>query len=311
VKNIHLGARASADIDGQVAKVLRSLGNPEPPVDLRVVRELLKLDRAYYSTTDDGLLRETLSRLKVAGRQVLLRPTILRDAVRSFGLKALYFPDQKRILLDQDLPLIKHRWNEAHEIGHDLIPWHTGMMLGDTEQTLTPACHEVMEAEANYAAGQLLFLADRFRVEAISTAPDLSLVRKLGKNFGNTVTSTLWRLVEQAHGDRPMVALVTGHPHPSKRKADFDAANPCRYCVESPLFKERFGYIVETELFKVIVSYSGAQRGGMLGEAEIVLSDRNGDQHVFAFETFFNSHEALTLGYWLRPHIAAVRIRSL
>ena len=36
------------------------------------------------------------------------------------------------------------------------------MMLGDTEQTLTPACHQVMEAEANYAAGQLIFLAKRF-----------------------------------------------------------------------------------------------------------------------------------------------------
>lgn len=302
MKNVRLEARTIADIDGQIAKVLRGLGNPEPPIDLRVVRDLLKLDRGYYSTTDDGLLREIRSRLKVAGRQVLLRPTILRDAVQSLNLKALYLPDQKRILLDQDLPLIKHRWNEAHEVGHDIIPWHAGMMLGDTEQTLTPACHEVMEAEANYAAGQLLFLADRFRAEAISVPPSLDLVRKLSKTFGNTVTSTLWRLVEQAHGDRPMVALVTGHPHPAKRKSDFDAANPCRYCVESPLFRQWFGQIAETEIFSAIVGYSGAQRGGTLGEAEIVLKDRNGGQHVFAFETFFNSHEALTLGYWLAPH---------
>lgn len=83
MRSISLGHRTVADIDGQVAKVLRGLGQPEPPIDLRVVRELLKLDRGYYSTTDDSLLRETLSRLKVAGQQVLLRPTILRDAVRS------------------------------------------------------------------------------------------------------------------------------------------------------------------------------------------------------------------------------------
>jgi uncharacterized protein DUF955 len=310
VKNVRLGARTVADIDGQVAKVLRGLGNPEPPIDLRVVRELLKLDRGYYSTTDDGLLRETFSRLKVAGRQVLLRPMILRDAVRSLSLKALYLPDQKRILLDKDLPPLKHRWNEAHEIGHDLIPWHAGMMLGDTEQTLTPSCHQIMEAEANYAAGQLLFLADRFRTEATATAPSLELVRALSREFGNTVTSTLWRFVEQAHGNRPMVALVTGHPHPAKRKPDFDAANPCRYCVVSPVFQERFGQITEAQLFQLIVGYSGAQRGGNLGEAEVILRDRNGEEHIFAFETFFNRHEALTLGHWVRRHATVAVVRS-
>ncbi len=59
---------------------------------LRNVRELLKLDRGYYSTTDDSLLRETFSKMKVARRQVLLRPTLLRDAVRALSLKALYLP---------------------------------------------------------------------------------------------------------------------------------------------------------------------------------------------------------------------------
>ena len=141
MRNVRLGQRTLVDIDGQVEKVLRGLGNPEPPVDLRLVRELQKLDRGYYSTTDDGLLRETMSKLLVAGKQVLARPTLIGEAVRTLSLKALYLPDQKRILLDKDLPPLKHRWNEAHEIGHDLIPWHAGMMFGDTEQTLTPACH--------------------------------------------------------------------------------------------------------------------------------------------------------------------------
>ena len=311
MRNVSLGHRTVADIDAQVAKVLRGLGQPEPPIDLRVVRDLLKLDRGYYSTTDDSLLRETFSRMKVAGLQVLLRPTILDDAVRSLSLKALYLPDQKRILLDKDLPSLKHRWNEAHEIGHDIIPWHAGMMLGDTEQTLTPACHEIMEAEANYGAGQLLFLAHRFAMEATDSIPSLNLVRSLSKGFGNTMTSTLWRFVEQAHGGRPIVALVTGHPHPTRRKSDFDAAQPCRYCVESPPFRERFGALKETDLFTAIVAYCGSQGGGSLGQSEVVLYDRNGEPHLFGFETFFNRHEALTLGHWLRPHATAVVIRSL
>lgn len=311
MRNKRIGHRTVVDIDGQIAKVLRGLGNPEPPLDLRLVRDLLKLDRSYYSTTDDSLLREVYSRLKVAGVQVLLRPTILGDAVRSLSLKALYLPDQKRILLDKDLPALKHRWNEAHEIGHDVIPWHTGMMLGDTEQTLTPACHEFIEAEANYAAGQLLFLADRFAAEASDSAPSISLVKSLSKGFGNTMTSTLWRFVEQAHGGRPIVALVTGHPHPSQRKPTFDAEHPCRYCIESPPFQERFGGITEKDLFANIVDYCGPQSGGTLGQSELVLQDRDGELHLFEFETFFNRHEALTLGVWLRPYVNRIAILGI
>lgn len=310
MKNLHLGARTAADIEVQVGKVLRGLGHPEPPLDLQLVRELLKLDRAYYSTTDDGLLRETISRLKIAGLQVLKRPTLLKDAVRSLSLKALYLPDQKRILLDSDLPKLKHRWNEAHEVGHDIIPWHSGMMLGDTEGTLTPACHAQMEAEANYAAGRLLFLADRFVDEANSAPPSLEEIRRLSKVFDNTMTSTLWRYVEQTHRDTPIVGLVTGHPHPSKRKPDFDPVSPCRYCVQSPSFRSRFGTLTEIDLFGVVASYSGAQRGGPLGRREVVLADANGQDHVFHFETFFNGHEALTLGAWLRVRENAVPVRS-
>ena len=288
MKNVQLKPRTVADIDAQVLKVLRGLGNPEPPVDLRLVRELLKLDRGYYSSADDGLLREVASRLMVAGIQILKRPTLVRDAVRELSLKALYLPDQKRILLDRDLPPLKHRWNEAHEVGHDIIPWHAGMMHGDTEQTLTPACHAQLEAEANYAAGQILFLGRRFVDEAGDSAPRLGTVRELHGRFGNTITSTLWRYVEQVRPDIPMVALVSGHPHVTRRPPEFDPLQPCRYCVQSPSFLQRFGHVTETALFRHVAGYCGPQAGGMLGEGEVLLHDRNGMRHAFVFETFYN-----------------------
>lgn len=299
MKNIQLRSRTRTDIDDQVAKVLRGLGNPEPPLDLRLVRELLKLDLAYYSTTaNDGLLRETVSRLKVAGKQILQRPSLLVDAVQKLSLKALYLPDQKRILLDETLPKLKHRWNEAHEVGHSLIPWHDGMMLGDTEQTLTPACHAAMEAEANYAAGQILFLQERFPDEGNACMPSFSQVQRLHKIFGNTLTSTLWRYVEQIHPDIPMVGLVSGHPHPEKRKPDFDLTNPCKYFIQSKEFAARFGILTEQSLFTLIASYCRPQKAGPIGDGEIILTDGNGGRHQFYFETFFNGYDALTLGVW-------------
>jgi IrrE N-terminal-like domain len=308
MNGLRLTPRTIADIDGQVAKLLRGLGDPAPPLDLAAVRELLRLDRAYYSTTDDGVLREMVSRLKVAGIQVLKRPTLLSDAVKQLSLKALYLPDQKRILLDEDLPRLKHRWNEAHEIGHDIIPWHQGMMLGDHAQTLTPFCHQQMEGEANYAAGRLLFLGERFTLAARGLPINLDSVMALSKAFANTLTSTLWRFVEQAHSKTPMIALVSGHPHPDKRGPELDPAHPCRHCVPSPAFAHRFSSTTEVALFAVAASYCGRRQGGCLGRAEIVLGDVNGMDHVFHFETFFNSYEALTLGSYLHPVPAAVLV---
>ena len=97
---------------------------------------------------------------RVATIQVYQRPTLLLEAVRKFSLKSLFLPDGNRILLDGDLPEKKHRWNEAHEVGHSLIPWHGDMMHGDNSHTLSADCHEHIEAEANFAAGRMLFTAD-------------------------------------------------------------------------------------------------------------------------------------------------------
>jgi len=101
-------------------------------------------------------------------------------------------------------------------------------MLGDSEKELTLSCHAQLEAEANYAAGQILFMAGRFVEEAGSSAPTLSVVRELNGRCGSSITSTLWRYVEQVRPDLPMVGLATGHPHRSRRKAEFDPTEPFR-----------------------------------------------------------------------------------
>lgn len=157
-----LGDRTAQDIDSTVAKILRDVGNPEPPLLLEDVRHILKLDRRWYSSTDDSVLRETTHRLVLAGKQILERPSLLIDAVKKFSLKALWLPDRKQILLDSELPSAKQRWGEAHEIGHSVIPWHESMTHGDQKQTLSYSCHQKLEAEANYAAGRLRFLLRMF-----------------------------------------------------------------------------------------------------------------------------------------------------
>lgn len=256
-----------------------------PRLRLEDVRELLKLDFGYYTATDPGLAHEAISRIRVATIQVFRRPTLIFDAIRKFSLKALYLPDRKRILLDGDEPKLKHRWNEAHEVGHSLLPWHEEMMHGDNEHTLSRACMEQIEAEANFAAGRLLFLRDRFVEEARSSAPAIETVKQLHKRFGNTLSTTLWRFVESACDAQPVVGLITCHPHPSREPDDHDPAKPCKHFIQSTSFQARFGKLSEAEIFAAIRGYCGRQRGGMLGHGDLILTDDNGDDHRFAFET--------------------------
>ena len=306
-RNTIIRTKTRNDIDSRVERVLRGLGNPEPPLYLPSVRELLRLDLEYYTADDPGTLREATSRIRVAGKQVLKRPGLLIDAIRKFDLRALYIPDQKRILIDRSQPELKHRWNETHEIGHSLLPWHEGAMLGDNQLTLLPNCHEQLEAEANFAAGRLLFLRDQFEKQALDHIPTIDAVKALKPVFGNTYTTTFWRCVETWGSTVPVVGLITDHPH--LVEDDFDAASPCKHFIRSDAFAAQFSKTTARHLFEVIESYCAPRKGGPLGGAETVLTDDNGDPHSFSFESYSFHYHVLSLGIYRSVHNVAVAFR--
>ena len=298
--------RTAQDINELVAKVLRDLGNPEPPLHMDHVRELLRLDRQYYSSTEDGSLREVAHRLTIAGKQVLARPALLLDVIKKWDLRALFIPDRKRILIDSELPEAKQRWSEAHEVSHSIIPWHTDTMLGDNKQTLTPACHEQIENEANFAAGQMLFFQQAFVQNARDLTVGINAVTTLKKRYGNTITTTLWRYVEQS--EQPMIGAISCHPH--RLPTEFDWDNPFRYFVGSRSFQQRFSNTREVDLFRQVQTYCANRKGGPLGATDLQLQDDNGLRHLFHFETFFNHYEALTLGVYKSAHSVVVAVSS-
>ena len=299
MKNQPIDPFAAQDIGDQIDKVLRGLGNPEPPLNLVDVRELLKLDRQFYSTTNTGWLRESVSKIKVGAKQLAMRPALILDVVSRANLKALWIPDRKRILINDELPQLKQRHAEAHEITHSITPHHRPFLFGDDRETLRTSCHEKLESEANFGSGQLLFLRERFVAEACDLPRSLTTVRDLAKAFGNTITMTLWRFVEEAHASEPIFGVIS--PHPQRLCDDFDPRTPCRYFIESPTFRERFGIVTEVAAFEAIQGYTSWARGGSLGDNDVVFVSRDGERHCFHMETFFNGYEALTLGTHLGP----------
>lgn len=297
--NRFLADRTVHDIDKRIAKILKDLDDPEPPIRLEVVREQLRLDLAYYSASDGGVLAETIHRLTVAGKQVLERPGLLFDAIRKWELKALWVPDRKRILIDKELPTAKQRWGEAHEIGHSLLPWHDAVLHGDRKNTLSLACEQQIEAEANFTAGRLLFLQDKFTDRLRDSPLSFQAVKTLSKEFGNTMTSTMWRVVESSNS--PVFGLVSQHP-----RAEY-GETPIRYFLRSRPFAARFDGVTGMYVLRGLTAFCRGSRGP-IGSGELVLCDVNGDEHIFRVESFFNSYDALTLGLYVAPRNTVVAV---
>ena len=295
MKKITIDQYSAADIDASVIKVLRDLGNPDPPLRLEHVRELLKLAKDYYSNADDGMFRRWVHSLKMAGKQIAERPGFLKDFITNFRLDALCLFDEKRILISEQLPSPKQRWAEGHEIGHMIVPWHGPISLGDDRYTLKANCHEMMEAEANFAARQLLFLREKFISMALDSAPSLEHVMQLQKIFGNTLTTTFYALIESL--DVPAFGLISGHPR--KPGPDFDPEKPSRYFITSAPFDERFGHVSDRQLYSIVQRYCGFGRWN-LGSTEQILVDSRNEAYCFHMETIFNHYDALTLGVLVR-----------
>ena len=301
MKNVHVDARTASDIDQRIDRVHREMNYAGGSIELPIVRDLLRLDLQYFRADDPHLLGEVVHRLKVGAKQVIERPSLLLEAIRKFDLNALFVPDRKRILIDDSVPELKKRWYESHEVAHSLIPWHADYMLGDDRTTLSQACQQIIEAEANYGAGRLLFPNKAFSEARRSSVPTLTQIRAIAKHFGNTITSTLWRCVEQS--EEVTFAAIGEHPrHPREGKPSIE------YFVRSKSFEQQFAAVTEAEIWNWVQTYCGYKLTGPLGSSEIVASDSNGTPNVFSIESFSIKHSVLTVARWLRPLAVQVNV---
>ena len=119
-----------------------------------------------------------------------------------------------------------------------------------------------------------------------------------------TYTTTFWRFIESTHGHLPMIGMIGSHPR--RPPANFNDAQPFRHIIESPTFRAQFPGVTAGQLHAAVVGYCGAQRAGPLGAGEVLLQDAAGSSHLFAFETFSNSYDCLTLGVYQRPYSKVV-----
>lgn len=280
---------AARDIRSVVGKVLLDLSNPEPPLRLEEVRHLLELDRTYYSTDDHSLFRRAFHKMTIAGKQIVSRPGLIKDVVSKRKLRALWEPDARQILIDKELPAPKKVWAEAHEIGHSLLDWHETFLHGDPKHTLSIACHIEIEAEANFAAGQLLFLGDRFQNQWLDSKQTFADINRLKKVFNNSMTTTLWRAIECSPTE--CFGLICQHPRYVKK--DLPQVD---HVIMSESFNKRFSKMNGPSLFQAITPACDYRRRGPLGNGEIAMANDNGQVKRFEVDIFNNSYQTLVFG---------------
>jgi len=272
------------DIEKAAWKTLKEAGIVEPPVRIEAILQHLELDRDFYDLEDPTLLRRFWHKVKVQGHQ-------LSRIIQKIKLAAVWLPNETRILIDVSLPSPKQEWASFHDSIHRILEWHRPFFLGDTAQTLDPDYQEILENEANYGASALMFCGPIFTKEACDTTKDWPSVEALANRYKKSLTTTLRRYVEHSHA-HPMAMLV-GTAYWDIKPAD--QAERWRYFVRSKKFADQFRNVTPEKVLHALDNNCDMRRGGPVADFTFSLSDDNGVLHEFHVESFYNTHDILTL----------------
>jgi Zn-dependent peptidase ImmA (M78 family) len=267
-------------IAARIQRLLKEIGNPDPPIDLAQARLIQKLDLRYYSIDSPDLIDRFTHRLRVAGN-LFTNFALVKEAVSTMGLKALLVPSKRRILIDDAMPNIKKRWAEAHEITHDLLDWHQDFMFGDSQLELSPGCQEMMEAEANYGAGQLVYPDYFFNDFVTGRSISIETARDLKDATGNSLASACWRLAEQSA--KPAFLLVC-------------EKGVAKYLTPSRTFHARFSRFSVADFLALVKVKTRFYGKGPLGSFVTTIEDDDARPNEFEVEAFSNTYSVLIMG---------------
>ena len=120
----------------------------------------------------------------------------------------------------------------------------------------------------------------------------------LAKRYGNTITSTLWRIVEDRDPDTPVFGMVTIHPRHPTIGAN-DSGDSVRYFIRSLAFRQQFPNFSSAEAFSVLSRHASWKKSGPIMDIQHAFHDVNGEVFEFRIESFSNSHALLTYGVLL------------
>lgn len=164
----------------------------------------------------------------------------LPEDLKKLPRALLSFP-HRLIATDSNLKPFRQRFSVLHEIGHYVLPSHQRALYLCNEKALSSGSGIVFECEANVLAADMMFMTDKFTLEANSCPVKAQTIKLLAEKYDASFEATARRLVEKSF--QPCMLLVF------KEKDGITAVDTAeagrwevRYCVASSAFSSRYGF---------------------------------------------------------------------
>jgi IrrE N-terminal-like domain len=271
-----LGPESRRIVTGLVEETLqRARVIDELPTDLEAVREAAGVEEIL----DMSALPDELAARKPAKWKRIL---------------GAFWYQQKTVFIDRSESSARQRFTDAHEAVHALCPWHEVVIRLDNRDTLEGRGQiEVVEAEANYGSGHILFQGHRFHRRALLEQVSIRTPLELVGDYGASRHAAIHYYVEE-HPDE-VALLVAG------RLKRLDGSVPIWRSIESPSFRKRFGRLEDRLPGRKLKLTEGddAPLARICIEAQVSLDppstklsipDLRGRRRRFVAEAFYNQH---------------------
>lgn len=140
--------------------------------------------------------------------------------------------DTRGVYLKPDMYWLKKRFVQAHEIGHEMLPWHRKLYAFlDDKTRIRVDVNDRYERQANQAAIEILSQGDALRRQADDSRITFALIEALGDEYEISMQATARRIVEESHQDVALAIAYRGSATGKLMPAHL-------YCSKS--FEERF-----------------------------------------------------------------------
>lgn len=110
-----------------------------------------------------------------------------------------------QILVNAAAPLTRQKFTLAHELGHIVIPWHTGTIVSHLDTHRSDAAYAQMETEANRFAAELLMPSDWLAQQFESANSVEAYFRTVQATVGTSREATFYKLFQYL---RPPIICV-------------------------------------------------------------------------------------------------------